>query len=156
MDRLRVRHNHPTWCGPAAVALVTGCTVNMAAQLYAYVQNARRRPIHRHSRQSSESVSGVYCSETEMVLDLFGYDIFSIENVQGHTIRQLLLNGFREADGYKILIAIKSHYFVADKMLISDNHAQNVHVAIHPDRNESVRNAWLVTKKPRTGTTRSG
>jgi len=144
----RVRNNHPTWCGPVAIALLTGCTVNDAAQLYANVHNCCRRPANRRYRQRSTSVRGVFYGETKWVLDILGYDIFPVKNRRGKTVREFVLFSDLSITNFKILVAVPLHYVVCYRGRVSDNNEFNVPTYAHPMADEPINHAWLVKQKP--------
>jgi hypothetical protein len=144
----KVRNKHPTWCGPVAIALLTGCTVNDAAQLYANVHNHWRRPAKHRYRKRSTSIRGVFDGETKWVLDLLGYDIFPIENRQGKTVREFMRSSDLRIISSRILVAVPRHYVVCYRGRVSDNHKFNVPAYEHPMADEFINDAWLVKQKP--------
>jgi hypothetical protein len=148
MDCFRIRNEHPAWCGPVAIALLTGCTVNDAAQLYANVHNFWRRPARPQYRLNSMTLRGVFDGETKWVLDLLGYDIFSIESAQGQTVQRFIRLGGIYVANLKLLIAVPQHYVVAHRQQVSDNHKQNVPAHSHPMADEIIKRAWCVKQKP--------
>ena len=148
MEYLRVKNQHPTWCGPVAVALLTGCSVNDAAQLYANVQNHWRRPSNRNYRMHSTSIVGVWNGETKWVLDLLGFDICHIETAQGLTVRDFVQFGDLLVANVKTLIAVPGHYVVGYRRRVSDNNKLNMEADAHPMADETIDNAWRVEQKP--------
>jgi hypothetical protein len=151
MDHFRIKNEHPAWCGPVAIALLTGCSVNDAAQLYANVHNHWRKPARRQYLMTSTTVSGVFDGETKWVLDLLGYDIFPIELSHGVSVQKFVLVGDIYIASHKILIAVPQHYVVSYHRQISDNHRQNVPAHLHPMADKIVRHAWRIKQKPYGG-----
>ncbi len=154
---LRIRNNHPTWCGPVAVAFLTGCTTNDAAQLYTNVRNRNVGPLKKFGwmKKSSLSLSGVYPGETWEVLNLLGYDMELIEKASGVTVETLADRRFSLSGGYrpddKLLVMLPSHYVVAHHFLVSDNHVQHVPGRQHPYGDKKVDEAWRIFEKPYGG-----
>lgn len=157
MGVLRIRNNHPTWCGPVAVAFLTGCTVNDAAQLYTNVRNRNvgRQDRYRWMRKSSLTLSGVYPGETRDVLNLLGYEMHAIEKVGGISVEKLASRQFAWEGQYqpddKILVMLPGHYVVVHRYRVSDNHAQHVTASEHPFGEKKVDDAWRVFEKPYGG-----
>jgi len=157
MSVLRIRENHPTWCGPVAVAFVTGCTVNDAAQLYANVRNRNVGALKKYGwmKKSSTSLSGVYPGETWEVLNLLGYEMEPIKKAKGITVAALLdrsavwMGWYRPDD--KLMVLLPQHYVVAHRFLVSDNSAQHVPASEHPYGNRRIDDAWRVFEKPYAG-----
>jgi hypothetical protein len=50
-----------------------------------------------------------------------------------------------------MLVMLESHYVVAHKFLISDNHIQHVPASEHPYGDKKIDKAWRVYKKPYGG-----
>ena len=144
----RVRNNHPTWCGPVAIALLTGCTVNDAAQLYANVHNYWRRPANRHYRRRSTSIRGVFDGETKWVLDMLGFDMLHVERRRGKTVIEFMRHLGLELASSKVLVAIPQHYVVCYRVRVSDNNKLDVPAYLHPMANEPINDAWIVKQKP--------
>jgi len=144
----RVRNNHPTWCGPVAIALLTGCTVNDAAQLYANVHNYWRRPANRRYRRRSTSIRGVFDGETKWVLDMLGFDMFRIDRRRGKTVKEFMRHLDLEIASFKVLVAVPQHYVVCYRDHVSDNHKLNVPAYLHPMADEPINGVWIVKRKP--------
>ena len=157
MGVLRINRNHPTWCGPAAVAFLTGCTVNDAAQLFANVRNRNVGTLdkYRWMHKSSQSLSGVYPGETRDVLSLLGYEMQEIEKAKGVTVETLASRRFAWDGCYhwedKLLVSLPKHYVVTHRYLVSDNNAQHVPACEHPYGKKVVDDAWRVFEKPFAG-----
>jgi len=157
MGVLRIKDNHPTWCGPTAVAFLTGCTVNDAAQLYSNVRNRKigESGKYRWMKKSSMSLSGVYPGETWEVLNLLGYDMEPIGKAKGVTVQTLADRRFSWQGNYcqndKLLVMLPSHYVVAHRFLVSDNHVQHVPAKDHPYGEKRIDEAWRVFDKPYGG-----
>ncbi len=157
MGVLRINRNHPTWCGPVAVAFLTGCTVNDAAQLFANVRNRNVGTLdkYRWMHKSSQSLSGVYPGETRDVLSLLGYEMQEIEKAKGVTVETLASRRFAWDGCYhwedKLLVSLPKHYVVTHRYLVSDNNAQHVPACEHPYGKKVVDDAWRVFEKPFAG-----
>ena len=144
----RVRNDHPTWCGPVAISVLTGCTVNDAAQLYANIHNHWRRPAKRSYRKRSTSVRGVFDGETKWVLDLLGYDMFPVENRKAKTVREFARFDDLEIITSRILVAVPRHYVVCYRGRVSDNNKLDVPAYLHPEVDEPIDYAWFIKRKP--------
>ena len=157
MGVLRINRNHPTWCGPVAVAFLTGCRVNDAAQLFANVRNRNVGTLdkYRWMHKSSQSLSGVYPGETRDVLSLLGYEMQGIEKAKGVTVETLASRSLAWAGCYhrddKLLVSLPQHYVVAHRYRVSDNNAQHVPACEHPYGKKVVDAAWRVFEKPFAG-----
>jgi hypothetical protein len=157
MGVLRIKNNHPTWCGPVAVAFLTGCTVNDAAQLYTNVRNRNvgRQDKYSWMRKSSSTLSGVYPGETRDVLNLLGYEMCPVEKARGVSVETLASRRFVWEEQYqphdKILVSLPGHYVVVHRYRVSDNHAQHVPAGEHPFGDKKVDDAWRVIEKPYGG-----
>lgn len=148
MNYLRVRYDHPTWCGPVAVALLTGCTVNEAAQQFANVKNVLTKTHFSFTRDSSKSVEGVSNRETELVLDLLGFELFDVNCANGIRVHDFVCEFYGD---FKMLIAVSHHYLVAHHTLLYDSNLQHVRPKNHPYGSKVVERAWHVQKKPFCG-----
>ena len=145
---LRLIGDHPIWCGPVAVALIAGCSVNVAAQLYANLQNAKYRSTRFRDRLTSRSVSGVSDVETASVLSILGFDVHLVAGMAGFPVRSLDRWLTKLDSEIKVSIVIECHYLVAFEQRISDNQVQNVPACHHPYSDSTIRHAWAVRRKP--------
>lgn len=144
---IKMTGTHPQWCGPTAVAMITGRTINYVARLYADVQNTsytRRLKRAKTSRQ----VSGVYPEETIVVLNKLGYVVENLtRKYRGLTLNKYMAQqNTREMKG-KVLINVTRHYVVAHMNLISDNHELARPVGAHMAYRKKIVEIYLVTRK---------
>ena len=144
----RVRNKHPTWCGPVAISILTGCTVNDVAQLYANVHNHWRRPANRRYRKRSTTIRGVFDGETKWVLDMLGYDMIPVENQRGKTVNEFVRSADLLVTCSNVLVAVPLHYVVCHRGRVSDNNRFDVPAYSHPMADEPINDAWFVRIKP--------
>lgn len=126
------------WCGPAALALITG-------RRLAYCHNKLARIKGIEPRY----LKGVYNWQMEKALDQMGYELRPL--LERGTLASYIDNRQNTADMKSvILINVTSHYVVAHMAQIADNwRPEPVPAKDHPSARKYINRGWVVTKKRR-------
>ena len=88
LNRLKVSGQHPKWCGPAALSIMTGRTVNYCAKLIANERN-KHRSWYR-GRGTSKQVKGCYNSEMRATLRTMGFEMIQTAIPRHHHRHQVM------------------------------------------------------------------
>lgn len=159
LNKLKKSGAHPTWCGPSAMSIITGRTVNYCAKLIADDRNRHQRWRTRYV--TSKMVKGTYNDEVKRALYKMGFimDRVEIERIPGQGLesqRRLmptLHRYMRERGGpdWKavMLVNVTNHYVVINRDIVSDNHQQDKHYTEHRWRLKKIDKAWIVKRKPK-------
>ena len=156
LNQLKVSGKHPKWCGPSALSIITGRTVNYCAKLIADRKNHYG---WRRGRGTSKQVKGTSNSEMRDALDVMGFELIPVEIPRHRLNRQVLGKGHtmptlhrymreRGGDQWKglMLVNVTSHYVVVHKDTVSDNHQQDKHYTEHRWRRKKIDRAWLISR----------
>jgi hypothetical protein len=151
LNALKVSGKHPKWCGPSALSIITGRTVNYCAKLCAEQANATRHWLRKP--HTSRSIKGVYNDEMTHALHKMGFEMTGVDvpwvNCRAPTLRAYMAGrGGAEWKGV-MLVNVTSHYVVIQKDTVSDNHQQDKHYTEHRYRRKKIDKAWLITRRPR-------
>lgn len=162
LNTLKTSGKHPMWCGPSALSIITGRTVNYCAQLIADERN-------RHSnwykgKGTSKQVKGTYNSEIRAALKTMGFEMVQVSIPMHHHRHQVmsinpapfvmptLHRYMRERGGEQwkgvMLINVTDHYVVAHRDQICDNRTP-AHYTKHHTRGKKIEKAWLIKRIPR-------
>ena len=152
--------SHPEWCGPSALSLLTGRSVNHCARVIAKIRN--ERGCWHRGRGTSKQVKGVDDWEMKRALHRMGFSMKSVKIALGYkkghvlgfpteapTLRKYMAG--RGGDEWKnaMLICVTGHYMVAHKDAVADNHHSETHYSKHPNRLKKVRAGWIVKPYPK-------
>lgn len=164
LNQIKVIGKHRKWCGPAALSIITGRSVNFCAGLIA---KARNRTGYRgynwhNGKGSSRQVKGTYDHELKYALNKMGFKMTRIKIPMKHHKHQVYavnqaafvkptLRAYMAERGGKewkgtMLLEVTGHYVVARRDVISDNHAQDKHYTDHPMRRKIVKDGWLIER----------
>ena len=128
------------WCGPAALAIITGRTLKHCHRLLAEIRGIDQRYL-----------KGVWNSEMRRALYRMGFDAVRTEIPFRKTLRQYVEEhqttaAFRSV----VLVNVTDHYVVAHRGKIADNHeAEPTPVGKHPASRKLVRYAWVIRPRAR-------
>lgn len=162
LNALKVVAKHPKWCGPSAMSIITGRTVNYCAKLCANEANFGRDLRRLHT---SRTIKGVYNSEIERALGKMGFQMIPVDvplikskkvffkpgeaQYNKPTLRAYMAGrGGAEWKGV-MLVNVTGHYVVVHKDTVSDNHQQDMHYSEHKYRRKKIDRMWLIKRKPR-------
>lgn len=123
------------WCGPAAVCIITGCSLQEAKEGYYVVRGVRR-------------VARVHLSETREVLRRKGYLL--VPEYQSHAGRTFAA-WLREREPEDVndlhLVRLTGHYVVVKGRRMVDNHTRvPVFIRRAPHRRRRVRDVFRVVE----------
>jgi hypothetical protein len=128
-----------TYCGPAALSLLTGQHVDICTHLL------------KKFRNSTRPVAGVYNREVFNVLDYFGFIATPLPPCTGagQTVAGFLRNlQDREPDAM-YLINTTHHYLVLrGRKLFDNHHPEGIFIRQYPHRRSRVCSAWRVWQRP--------
>jgi len=150
---------HPLWCGPSALSIMTGRTVNYCAKLVADRRN--RRGWHR-GRGTSKQVKGVDNLEMRLALKKMGYRMVVVDvpklnhrhqvmSINPEPFVQPTLFQYMSARGgpnwkKTMLLEVTGHYVVVNRDTVADNRTPlGCHYSKYRWKKMRVREAWLVT-----------
>ena len=88
LNKLKISGKHPKWCGPAALSIITGRTVNHCAKLIATKRN-RYKDWYR-GKGTSKQVKGCYNSEMKHALIKMGFTMERVEIPRHHHRHQVM------------------------------------------------------------------
>jgi len=150
---------HPTWCGPSALSILTGRTINYCAKLIADERNTQR---WRQRKVTSRMVKGSSNDEVRWALNKMGFELIRVEVPLKHhkhqvyavnqaafvrpTLRAYMAERGGEQWKTPMLINVTGHYVTALKDEVSDNHSTS-HYSKHPHRLKKIEKMWIVRRK---------
>jgi len=166
LNQLKVSGQHPKWCGPSALSIMTGRTVNHCAKLIAWERNTRIGWFSWYKgKGSSKQVKGVDNSEMKRALSKMGFIMERVEIPRHHHRHQVmsinpdpfvmptLHRYMRERGGSDwkavMLVEVTGHYLVINRDTVSDNHQQDKHYTKHRWSLKKIARAWIVKRKPK-------
>lgn len=146
LNKLKVSGKHPQWCGPSALSIITGRTVNYCAKLCADAANNYRFLQRPHT---SRTIKGVYNSEMKIALRSMGFVMKKLDVPMAPTLRAYMAE--RGGPDWKttLLLQVGNHYVVANRDSVSDNHAEDFHYQDHPYRLKRVKKIWRIERRKR-------
>jgi len=161
LNTLKTSGKHPMWCGPSALSIITGRTVNYCAQLIADQRNSWG---WYKGKGTGKQVKGVANNEMLRAFRKMGYDMKRVKIPRHHHRHQVmsinpapfvmptLHRYMRERGGEQwkgvMLINVTDHYVVAHRDMICDNRTP-AHYTKHRCRRQKIQKAWLITRIPR-------
>ena len=125
------------WCGPTALALITGRTLMHCQRMLASIKHTDQR-----------YVRGCWGWEMKCALKRMGYQTWPLALDGKPTLRQYIVEQMptREWKG-TVLFETGCHYVVAHAGMVQDNHQiEPTPVADHPARRQRIQKGWLVTR----------
>jgi hypothetical protein len=133
------------WCGPAALALITGRTLKHCHRLLAQIRGIDQRYL-----------KGVQNYEMKRALTRMGYSKKGIaiplregkKSMHMPTLRQWIEEDMKTKHWRGVvLVNVTNHYVVAHRGLVADNQWQKpVPPVVHPAGRKRIEQAWLITK----------
>lgn len=106
-----------SWCGPAAISAITGCTTGQAAQMIADRRNTKRK--HYQKKTTAKMVRGIYASELKWACLELGFrleeqNLWDMTGAHRPTTKRVL-DTLRGQPGAYILFQLNSSagHFVA-------------------------------------------
>jgi|TARA_R100001510_G_C7578076_1_gene152095 hypothetical protein len=131
--------NSTKWCGPTALALITGRTLKFCHNKLARIEGKEPRYL-----------KGVYKPSMRRALQEMGYQMERINFVrQGMTLRKYI-EEVQTTEHFRgvMLVNVTRHYVVISKGMVVDNHSiVPLPVRKHPMRRKRIKNVWIVKKK---------
>lgn len=138
---------HPTWCGPSALSILTGRSINHCARLIA---KRRNRYGWYNGRGTSKQVKGSSNSEVRDALAAMGFDMIrtKVPRINGRypTLRAYMAGRGGSEWKTPMLINVTGHYVTALKDEISDNFTA-AHYSSHPHRLKKIETMWLIRRR---------
>lgn len=150
LNALKVSGKHPTWCGPSAMAIISGRTVNHCAKLIATERNARAGWNSWYGgKGSSKQVKGAGNGEVLRGLRKMGFSMERADRdgMYGKTLRAYMAG--RGGPNWKetMLVNVTDHYVVINRDTVSDNHQQDKHYTEHRWKLKKIESAWIIRRK---------
>ncbi len=135
---------HPTWCGPTALSILTGRTINYCAKLIAKRRNRRG---WYYGKGTSKQIKGVNNHDMKLALQAMGFDMIQHHEGFGKTLRAYM--AARGGPTWKglMLINVTNHYVVACKDRVSDNQQHDAHYTEHRCSRKKIERMWLITRR---------
>ena len=134
------------WCGPSALAIITGRTLNYCHNKLARIKGIEPRYL-----------KGVYNRQMRLALAEMGYEIENVNiplragkrTMHMPTLKQYIMNEQTTADMRSVLlINVTNHYVVAQGGKIADNHCPDpIDVIAHHSASKRIYLAWRITKR---------
>lgn len=159
LNKLKTIGKHPKWCGPSALSIITGRSVNHCAKLIA---KQRNRCGWRYGKGTGKQIRG--CSNYQMrrALAAMKFSMTRIAIPLKHHKHQVYavneaafveptLRAYMAGRGgpewkATMLLEVTHHFVVVNRDTVSDNHAQDKHYTEHPMRRKIVRDGWLIER----------
>lgn len=154
--------NHREWCGPSALSILTGRSINHCARIIAKRRNARGR--WYDGKGTGKQVRGTWFSELRDVLQVMGFELERVNIPRKHHQHQVMsinpkpfvvptLRAYmaeRGGDEWKnaMLLETSNHWMTARRDTVSDNFG-TYHYSEHPGRLKRVYDGWIVRTKRR-------
>ena len=112
-----------TWCGPGALALITGRTVKFCATKLAEQANVVRK--WTRGRHTFRSIKGVYNQEMTGALHAMGFEAVPLkilpETGEVPTLAAYMREQNTEQFRGVVLLQVTTHYLVAHRGIVADN-----------------------------------
>lgn len=131
------------WCGPSALAALTGIPIAKAHSRFAFLTN-----------QKIDEVTGVYQKEMLLALSEFGLKARKVDLVSrypdricGVTLERYLRERPIEERMYPLLINVQNHFIVAHMdWLIDNGHPRPTPIEKYAKLGRLVHTVWIVTE----------
>ena len=144
LNTLKTIGKHPRWCGPSALSILTGRSINHCASLIAKERN--RRGYWRNGKGTSKQVKGTYTSEMSRALHSMKFSMNRIRLPRGKTLRAYMAGRGGKEWKANMLLEVTNHYVAVNRDMVSDNHSQDDHYNDHPMKRKIVRDGWLIER----------
>jgi hypothetical protein len=133
---------HRKWCGPAALSILTGRSVNHCARVIAKRRNRRG---WYNGKGTGKQVRGTYITEVSNALGAMGFELIQVGVPHG-TLRAYMAG--RGGDQWKnaMLIEVTHHWVTAHRDTVADNTGSS-HYSEHRWRGKKVVDGWIVKTK---------
>ncbi len=137
----KIKHTNKSkmWCGPAAIAAVTGYDTATITKLL-------------RSVSGRASVRGVYCSDLLAALKILGYAATEIGRAPSFRWERSTLLQWRKrhraaAKASPVIVNVTGHYVTLFGDMLVDNHTKTpVRFSKAPHRRKRVKQAWAIRK----------
>lgn len=140
---LKKLNGHRAWCGPGALSILTGRSVNHCARIIAKRRNKR---YWYHGHGTSKQVRGTWFSEIRDALDDMGFSMHGVKFKRGTTLHRYMTDRGGEQWKSAMLIEVSNHWMVAHRDTLSDN-SMTCHHSEHKQRLTRIRDGWIVRTK---------
>jgi hypothetical protein len=150
---------HPGWCGPSALSILSGRSINHCAKLIATERN--RRGYWYNGRGTSKQVKGTHTGELRKALAKMGMTMKEIETPRNYhkhhqfgfptetvTLRRYMAERGGEQWKSAMLLEVTDHWVVVRKDYVSDS-IQSGHYDKHWAKGKKVRAGYIVRTKPK-------
>lgn len=148
LNTLRGREFGHNWCGPSALSIITGRTVDYCARLCAEKSRTTRHWVSR--QHTAQSIKGVYNSEMFFALTKMGFEYREVMGIKGKTLNQYMAERGGEQWKGVMLINVTRHYVVVNRDIVSDNHQQDKHYTDHTMKRRKIERAWIITRRKKS------
>lgn len=146
LKTLKKLGKHPTWCGPSALSILTGRSINHCARVIAKQRNDWG---WYNGRGSSKQVRGTHTREVRKALDSMGFMMVPVKIPKGVTLRSYMAGRGGEQFKNSMLLEVTRHWMSAHMDVVSDNHGTD-HYSKHPKRLKRMVRGWIVRTKPKS------
>jgi len=137
--------DEPVFCGPIAVAAITGKPVSKALAAF---RSVRRQ--HFRKGSNTTNIKGTYILETLMALEKLGWWPIASKNLWGdHTLARWVQDRPPIYRKHPVLLILRGHWVVINGCMFLDTYTKGqwVHVSKAPARRKRVWMAWAMTTK---------
>ena len=127
------------WCGPTALALITGRTLKFCHNKLARTEGKEPRYL-----------KGVSSRSMRVALQEMGYQTERISFVRQRMTLRKYIEEVQTTEHFRgvMLVIVTGHYVVISKGMVVDNHRTvPVPVREHPFWRNHIKNAWILKKK---------
>lgn len=127
------------WCGPTALALITGRTLKFCHNKLARIEGKEPRYL-----------KGVYQPSMRRALREMGYQPERIPLVRQSLTLRKYIEEVQTTEHFRgvMLVNVTDHYVVINKGMVVDNHRiLPLPVREHPAWRKRIKNAWIVKRK---------
>lgn len=130
--------NKIKWCGPTALAIITGRTLK-------YCHNKLARLAWKEPRYLKGTGNG----DMIRALREMGYLPSRVDDAWHKTLRQYI-EEVQNTEHFRgvMLVNVTNHYVVISKGMVADNHCSKpIPVREHPSWRKRIAKAWIIRKK---------
>ena len=135
-----------TWCGPAALSILTGNRVEYCARQVAGLRNGGRRK----AWWTPKRVRGVGNFEMRYVLDLMGYELIKLHDhdCKGKTLRGWINSYSTKHHRAICLVNVTDHYVVTHLGQVNDNRSKRpCPIEDHSSRRRKIQHVWIIKRR---------
>ena len=140
-----VKRDRGPYCGPTAIALLTGEPISRIEQMI----RRKRRGGYRDSSGRKMPIKGTYPWEVIYVLARLGCRVeLPKKGVRGETLNNVVNEHLPSTGVY--LIEVTGHFMVASGGMIADTtHKTPIPISTYRRKSRRVQQVWKVTAKPK-------